>query len=85
MRHTYCVTFGDRERREVHPTFAAAHPDGWVRMVEANDRGDAMRAARQAFGERWAQLQEPHELEPRYYPRGELAVLNARTGELREP
>lgn len=75
----YYVTFGDRERREEHPTFPPAHPDGWVK-VTADSLRQANRAAYDAFGFRWSTIREPDELTPTFYPLGELGVLDPRTG-----
>lgn len=75
----FYITFGDRERHEEHPTFPPAHPDGWVR-VAAPDQAAAHKAAYDAFGFRWSFARQAHELEPRFHPRGELGVLDPRTG-----
>lgn len=76
----YYATFGERERTEEHPTFPPAHPDGWVKIINVTDLRLASRAAIDAFGFRWSVVRQANELDVKFFPRGELGVLDARTG-----
>jgi hypothetical protein len=73
----YRVTFGQRFRRDPHPRFPAAHPDGYV-TIHAADEHDARRLVVANLGGEWAFLYGPN-MDPqdgeRLYPMGELAVL----------
>jgi hypothetical protein len=71
----FYVTFGQRYAREPHPTFPAAHPDGYV-VIVAPSEPIARAAAFSAFGTAWAFIYE-RPPEPRFAPRGELARLVA--------
>lgn len=33
MKENFYFTFGQKYRDKMHPSFADAHPDGWVRIV----------------------------------------------------
>lgn len=73
------ITFGVRYARESHPTLPLAHPDGYLRVTGAEDQEAARAAVIAAIDRDWAfDYTEPPSA--RYAPRGELAVLNARTG-----
>lgn len=56
----YRVTFGQKYRREGHPTVLPdgkrVHPDGWVTIVVRGDSADARTVAFQLFGPRWSDL-----------------------------
>jgi hypothetical protein len=51
MHEDWFLTFPEefRDHRETHPTFPAAHPDGWVR-ISAPDFASAFQYARETFG-----------------------------------
>lgn len=76
----YRLTFGQRYAREPHPTFPAAHPDGWVTIIAPTwSAGRAFASDR--FGRHWAFLYAEEEFgatsawpEPMsvLFPRGEL-------------
>lgn len=72
----FIVTFGQKYRREPHPTFLEAHPDGWV-SVDADTETEARAKVVARFGIAWSDLYpELDFLEDRYlYPRGELLAL----------
>lgn len=74
---TYCLTFGDQFRSEEHPTFPAAHPDGWVE-VEADDYSHAVRIGYALFGGKWASAYPRHLIQEQFFPRGCLAVFDSR-------
>lgn len=76
----YRLTFGHRFAREPHPTFPAAHPDGWVTII-ADTWEQARRFAFDHFGQSWAFLYTEEEFgadgswtQPMdvVFPRGEL-------------
>lgn len=66
----YYVTFGQRYRRDTHPTFSPAHPDGWVTILAKDDLA-ARRVAVNWFGTAWCDLYED-EPEQALFPLGEL-------------
>lgn len=71
------VTFGQRFHRDEHPTFPAAHPDGWVTILAA-DRDTAHRAAMERLGQAWGSLyQQGDDIDWSMFPRGELARWDA--------
>lgn len=80
MRKRFIITFGQKYRRETHPTFAKAHPDGWV-VVVADDDMQARLEVIHRIGREWAFLYSSAEFEAltrpvaplrQLYPRGEL-------------
>lgn len=79
MSREYWVTFGQRYAREEHPTFPAAHPDGWLVFEVADhlDHRAAYAAIWQVLGERFSDASQgpfrAHEWD--LYPRGELARI----------
>lgn len=83
---TFAVTFGQRYRREPHPRWHRAHPDGWVE-VSARDLPQARALAVEHFGIAWAMMYEKDAFiaagSPQYYPLGCLGYLS--TGGLKEP
>lgn len=73
------VTWGQRYAREAHPTFAKAHPDGWLTIV-APDEHAARDVAIDHLGAAWSFLYVTAELDAawdEYFPRGELARIEA--------
>lgn len=75
----YHVTFGQQYPREPHPTFPAAHRDGWVDVV-ACDLVRAREIAFQALGVKWSEMY-PDDDQWRqdrrlYYPLGCLATFS---------
>jgi hypothetical protein len=71
------VTFGQKYRSEPHPSWAGAHPDGWV-TIEAWDYATARARAVAGFGTAWCDLY-PADAHPStdsdLYPLGELARI----------
>lgn len=67
------VTFGQRWRREGHPTFPAAHPDGWLTIV-APDEDRAREVAFGWLGRHWSDLYRATDPDAMWhlYPLGEL-------------
>lgn len=79
MTAEFRVTFGQRYRREEHPAFPKAHPDGWLTVV-ADDENKARAWAFEFLGDRWAFLQaEPFDRDDwdGHYPLGELHRVEA--------
>lgn len=72
----FFVTFGQRYAREQHPTFGAAHPDGWFE-IEAPDYGEARRLAIGWLGTAWSQMYGGDNWDWTYYPRGQLHFVTA--------
>ena len=75
----YRVTFGQRYRREEHPTFPAAHPDGWVTILAYDDAG-ARAIAFSMFDQYWSFMYGPADRPQKYwdetFPAGELARIS---------
>lgn len=67
----FYVTFGIKYAREPHPTFAAAHPDGWV-TIEAPDEIAARTVAFERLGIYFAFIYYDAP-DGCLFPRGELA------------
>jgi hypothetical protein len=71
----YVITFGQKYRREPHPTFPAAHPDGYVTVV-AEDFEDCRRQTLAVLGRAWAFDYAPGELDvEKWAPLGELGRI----------
>lgn len=66
----FYFTFGQKWRRQEHPTYKRAHPDGWVTIV-ASDMGFAIKKAEELFEQNYANIytQEPSKA---MYPIGEI-------------
>ncbi len=71
---TYCLTFGEKFRREPHPTFPEAHPDGWVE-VDADDIAEATSIGLRLFGNDWARVYTRSGISERHFPRGCVGVV----------
>lgn len=54
----YRVTFGMKYRTQQHPTFPAAHPDGWLTIVAATEEV-AREIACAVLGKEWAFIYAP--------------------------
>jgi hypothetical protein len=67
----YRVTFGQKYRRDPHPTYRKAHPDGWLTIV-APDEVAARNVAVSRLGRAWAFMYAPENWDPKWYPLGEL-------------
>jgi hypothetical protein len=89
----WAVTFGQRYRREDHPTFLPAHPDGYVVIVTddalpkawGGGEASARDAAVTLMGSQWSGLYEMDTDEWRsdaaqYYPRGQIGQIEQRHG-----
>jgi hypothetical protein len=69
--YVFYVTFGDKYRREEHPEFKKAHPDGYV-ALEADNYLQARNTAILWFGRYWSGLYRWEELQAKMYPLGQL-------------
>lgn len=67
----FFLTFGLRYRREGHPTFEAAHPDGYV-TVWAYTYEEARRIVAERIGSRFCGLYEAEHFDPSFYPLGSI-------------
>lgn len=67
----YRVTFGVMYRREPHPTFPAADPDGWL-TVMAPDEESARALVVDRIGRAWAFIYSAERMTEHYYPHGEI-------------
>lgn len=70
----FCVTFGQRFRREPHPADVQIHPDGWVE-IEARSEEAATAVARKHFGDQWSNLYSETDFDRQYFPLGCLFRL----------
>lgn len=71
------ITFGQQYRREPHPAFDNATPDGWL-TVHASDEMAARTAVVAVIGRAWSGIYEtPFDAAEwtEYYPLGEVGVL----------
>jgi hypothetical protein len=77
---TFYVTFGQKYRREEHPLWPLAHPDGWLE-VEAPSEKDARLLLHKALGKYWGFIYTNLEsLTPSYYPRHCIGTLSKHGG-----
>lgn len=80
------VTFGSRYSYEPHPTFPAAHPDGWLTVCAPN-YGAARTYTVGLLWTAWSDIHAAADFEDTafdghvYYPRGELARHEVTTGD----
>ena len=75
----YRFMFGQKYRREEHPTFPAAHPGGYVTVI-ATDESQACDAVVDLIGTAWSFCYSPPfggDDWQFYYPLGELARVDA--------
>lgn len=72
----FFVTFGQQYRREHHPRLPAAHPDGVVEILAA-DEAEARSLAFEYLGDRWAFLYVASECDMSFYPRGVLLTITS--------
>lgn len=71
------ISFGVQYGYQPHPAGGWVHPDGYLTVVGASTWEQARYAACVLLGTAWSfDYREPPA--PRYFPRGELAVLDAR-------
>jgi hypothetical protein len=77
----FYLTFGVKYRREAHPHWEGADPDGWV-LITAPDEPAARALAQEYLGMYWSMLYPgthfTEELNKRmYYPKGTIATISA--------
>ena len=75
----YRFTFGQKYAHEEHPTFPAAHPDGYVTVI-ATDESQAWNAVVDLIGAAWAFCYPApfsRVVWEELYPLGELARVDA--------
>jgi hypothetical protein len=72
---TFYVTFGQRYRREPHPSGHLIHPDSYVK-VEARGWREAEARVLEVFGQHYAFLYDEAGFKPELFPRGEAGVLS---------
>jgi hypothetical protein len=68
----FIVTFGQLYRREAHPRYSLAHPDG-VLVINARDERAAREKAFRTLGDGWAFMHRWDDFGPNqwaYFPRG---------------
>lgn len=71
---TFYVTFGQQYPREPHPTFPAAHHDGWIE-VQAEDETVARGYVVGRLGQQWSGIyNDGDDLGRHLYPLGALAA-----------
>lgn len=73
----FYITFGYQYSYIQHPKAindVYPHPDGWF-TVEALNLGDAMRQAKETFGDAYSNIYSEDGHSPEFYPRGELGRL----------
>jgi len=72
---SYFVTFGQQYKREPHPTFGKAHPDGWLTVV-APDELTARDTVIGWLGTAWSFIYD-EQPDLGWFPRGELHRIEA--------
>lgn len=70
----FMITFRLRHEGVNHPTFPAAHRDGYV-TIDAPSEADARCVARRHLGNAWGNILPAHPTTPALYPLGELARI----------
>lgn len=72
------ITFGQKYRRELHPTFGGAHPDGWLTIM-ADDEDAARATAVGWLGTKYSSLANAAAYDDwdAYFPLGELHRIEA--------
>lgn len=77
---TFYVTFGDQYRREPHPYFPGAHPDGYLKVM-AQDEVAARLLCFRMMDSKWSMIypeaefwEDPEDV-AKWYPLGELGQL----------
>ncbi len=70
----YYLTFGQKYRREEHPSGKHVHPDGYV-VIVAEDYHAARDIVEQLYGRHWADLQTEETFDATYYPRCKLLEI----------
>jgi hypothetical protein len=67
------VTFGLEYSYKLHPTYAPAHPDGWL-TIEAPDEVEARRVAVRLLGVHWSGIYPAEQDDPMWllFPQGEV-------------
>jgi hypothetical protein len=82
---TYFVTFGQRYRHEPHPTFPAAHPDGWVEVSPDYALGvTAYELVNAVLGTAWASMYGA-EFDRSLYSLGCLGIIDPATLTINPP
>ncbi len=79
MKQNFYVTFGVLYAHEVHPKFAQAHPDGWLRVVAENEM-EARLLVVDRIGHQWSFMYVAPDFmttAAKYFPRGELDVISS--------
>lgn len=75
QKKPFYFTFGQRYRREEHPSYPLAHPDGYVTIV-ANNWEAARQKAVELFtakeGLLFSMQYDDSNFNDEYYPRGEI-------------
>ena len=72
----FCVTFGQRFRRDEHCFDKRIHPDGWV-GIDADSLDEAIRRANVIFGNDWSNVYAEDQISREYFPSGELMYLRS--------
>lgn len=68
------ITFGVRYRQELHPTWPAAHPDGYL-AISGVGYGQARDLANALLGHDWAAIYQAGHIPEKNVPLGELGRI----------
>lgn len=79
----FYVTFGSQYPGVPHPTWGAAHRDGWLRITGARDELEARDAMSQRFGTRWSNIY-PDEPGAEHFPLGEIGRMSVTGGRIED-
>lgn len=81
----FYVTFGQKYPREPHPSWGAAHHNGWVRLVGATDRADARGWATVLFGRQWSEVYDSLHGFTALFPLGEIGRVDVTGYDRQDP
>lgn len=74
MSENFYITFGQKYRREAHPSGYNVSPDGVVRVVAPNYEA-ARELAVKSFGDQWSFIHPERYTKMEYYPQGVVMEL----------
>ena len=81
----FYLTFGQKYPREPHPSWGAAHHNGWVRLVGAADRADARGWVTALFGRQWSEVYDSLHGFTALFPLGEIGRVDVTGYDRQDP
>lgn len=74
MKQNFYFTFGQRYRHGPHPKYKNTNPDGWVRIVAADEEKARVKAF-ELFGGHYSHSYNEDNFKPHYFPNGEIEMF----------